>query len=217
MTGQRRKILLIVGGVIALLIFVASIFSVVDKIGKVELNVAVAPNDAILMVDGKTTQPGKIYVTKGKHELKASKDHFTDDTKTIETDKIDSKLTIYLIPKPDSTEAQKYLDENPSIQQEREHAGDLQATQTQEEISKKFPILTQLPHENPDYKIDYGLSDNNTKINFVVTLYPYALPGNAAVYQQQLKDFKQEALQWLKDNGIDTTKTTITFNPNPDQ
>lgn len=70
-----------------------------------------------------------------------------------------------------------------------------------------------LPENNADFKIEYG-EENGYKTGFVISLY--AILNNDSqleYYNEQLKIFKKEALEWLQNKGVDTEKTNIEWLP----
>ncbi len=63
--------------------------------------------------------------------------------------------------------------------------------------------------ENDHFKI--------RRLNQTYTITLYAIinrPDQASLYQEQLKEYKQEALEFLKNKGLDTTKLEIVYEPN---
>lgn len=95
-------------------------------------------------------------------------------------------------------------------------------------VTRLYPILKYVPHETVDYKIDYKLltfgggendsEESNTQsvTKPVLTITLYATmnrPDQASFYQQQLKDYKQEALKYLKDSGFNPTDLEIRYEP----
>lgn len=81
----------------------------------------------------------------------------------------------------------------------------------------------QLPENvNPSTDIqDYKLITENEKFkirqlnnDYTITLYPIINnPDQYAMYQSQLKQYKDEALQYLKKQGVDTSKVKIIYEP----
>lgn len=96
------------------------------------------------------------------------------------------------------------------------------SNETQPTTSDNVPE-EQLPENvNPSTDIqDYKLITENEKFkirklnnDYTITLYPIINnPGQYAMYQSQLKQYKDEALQYLKNQGIDTSKAKIIYEP----
>jgi len=85
---------------------------------------------------------------------------------------------------------------------------------------KSFDVPTTVPQsaitdyilitDNPDFKIRQAPSTTN----YIVTLYAIInRPDQYNDYKAQLSQYKQEALSYLKNNGIDTSKINITYEP----
>lgn len=69
---------------------------------------------------------------------------------------------------------------------------------------KNYHLIT----ENEHFKI--------RELNGAYTITLYAIingPDDAASYRQQLHDYKQAALQYLSEHGVDVSKVSITYDP----
>jgi hypothetical protein len=203
MQAQQKQKLITILGIAAIVILVLVLFVIpyFQHRGKVALKVTVLPKDSTLFVDNKKVRAGRVYLTPGKHSLKATRQYFSDATKSIDTTKIDTKETIYLMPKPNSDKAFEYLEGHPEEQQQRE-AAESAAVQKQQSQLSKYPIISQLPYTAAgfEYTIDYDTTtdDNgNIKLSFVVSI--------------QNDDARAEALQWFKDHNTDPSTLNITF------
>ncbi len=210
--SRNRKLALIIGGGIGLVLLVLWLLFVYQPPGTVAVKIVLIPEDSTLTIDGKPTAPGRIFLNTGSHELKVARTDFADVTKTVHTNDLKSNQIIYMMPRPESEAALKYLEAHPEIQELREKAGAADAVAKQEELNKKYPILNQLPHESLDFRVDYGLGADST-LSFKITLYPYALKSNTDVYNQQLRDFKEEAKQWLSQNNINLSDYKVEYDP----
>jgi hypothetical protein len=74
---------------------------------------------------------------------------------------------------------------------------------TPKDAVKNYTLVT----ENEEYKIR---RDENG--DYLITLYP--IVGSAyGSYQDQLREYKQHALDYLKTQNIDVTKVEITYEP----
>ena len=83
-----------------------------------------------------------------------------------------------------------------------------------------FPVPDDLPDnaiqdyvlvtENEEYKIRrYG--DTN---RYTITLYAIINnPDQYSMYKDQLREYKQHALAYLKDKGVDTSQIEVTYEP----
>ncbi len=218
MTREQLLRILVIGFIIISIIAIVAALAVtfVTRIGKVELNIVVAPSDSTITLDGEQISAGKIYVTSGDHTLVASHQYFTDDTYAFNTNDIDTSQTIYLLPTP-TDEGMNWLLENTNAQLEREAAAGAQNAIEQEALTKSYPIVSKLPYKTTDYRIDYGFNQDGT-IFFKITLTPpNAVAEGTDFYYQTLREYKTAALNFLTKNGVNTSTVQITFTPDPDQ
>ncbi|HSW80950.1 MAG TPA: hypothetical protein VLG40_01010 [Candidatus Saccharimonas sp.] len=208
----NRRIILIVGGIVIVTLLGLAIFSQAQKIGKVTVDVVVAPAEAKLTIDGQSAQPGTNYVTPGKHTFKASLALFSDAVQTIDTKTWPTNKKIYLVPFAASPQAVQWLIDHKDASTQMQSAGDAQAALKNRQIQQTYPYLAQLPFVALDFRIDYSLDSNTNQISFIITAKPYASPQSDAVdYNQQIKDFNAEAIAQLKKLGVNTDKATITY------
>lgn len=213
-TGFNKKIV-IAGGAVVLGIVALLIALSIPRVGKVRVNVETLPNDSTVTVDGvKVKGNGSIYVTPGKHTLKASRQYFTTVTVKFDTEDPNLDDPIYLMPGAESDEAIAYLVQNPELAAAREAMGGDKANREQTEFSDKYPVTDKLPYQTYDYKIGYLVNDDGT-VTYDIELYPVAVTPGTELYRQQLEDFLGQALNWLRGQGVDTTKAKINVSPDP--
>lgn len=82
-----------------------------------------------------------------------------------------------------------------------------------DKLANTNPLLGSLPYENEDFKLDFTIASDGT-VSYRLTLYAIINgPSDAATYQAQLKQFKQEAFSYIQGKGQDPTKLHITYNP----
>jgi hypothetical protein len=207
---KRLKIGLIAGGILVALILV---FAVVTRNGDVEVQIVAVPDDSTITIDGQPAKTGKTVLKAGEHTIKAAHQYFADYETKVNTKNLTRGQKIFLVPSSNTPEALDWLYKHPGDPQLTQEAGDAVASMVQTEIHDNYPFLDKFPYESIDYKIDYQLSDDRKTLSFTITLLPYAMKSNTAAYNQQLHDFKAEALKFLTDNGIDTSKYKITYDP----
>lgn len=71
---------------------------------------------------------------------------------------------------------------------------------------KNYTLIT----ENEEFKIRREPGTNN----YIITLYAIINnPSQYSMYQDQLREFKQHALKYLSDNGIDPKSISIIYEP----
>lgn len=212
-----RKKIMIAAALFAGLVILSIILWFIFRYDKVEIKVDVTPSDSTFTIDDKPAQSGTIWLEKGIHTLKASRKEFEDAILTINTDQLDTSQAIYLHPKPVSDAAFEWLLQHPDEQLKREEAGAIEATKKQDELLALFPVLTDLPHETLDYKIEYSNPRLN-EIEFGITLYPISPKAERPnSYREELQQYKKEALDFLKSKGVDVTRSKITITPDPDK
>lgn len=166
--------------------------------GSGELKVETVPSGAHIKVDGKDfTSPTKVTnIGVGKHEITTSKVGFKDRTDFVEIVKgkvSEVKFWLYTsevspsVFKSSSAEEQKNLSD--------------------------FEKLTQfLPYSNLHLKIEYVVVGKEPTIK--ITLYAIInRPDQLENYKKQLKQYGQEALDWIKSKDIDSEKLSIKWLP----
>ncbi|MBX4197625.1 hypothetical protein KW801_03680 [Candidatus Saccharibacteria bacterium] len=212
--NKNLKLSLLILGLFVAIILSFNIVSYIQHRGQIAVKVAVLPSDSSLTVDGKVTAAGKLYLTKGSHKLEASRQDFDRDTKNINTDDIQTGTVIYMLPAANSQAARTWLLQHPDVQKQREAAGGAESERLQTILIKKYPIISKLPKENLHYKIDYSV-DANQKFSLTITTYGIINgPADYTRYVEQTKAYKQEALDFLKQNGVGPNTYPINYIPN---
>jgi hypothetical protein len=205
---KKNKLVWLISTVIVLLIFWSGVI-LFQHWGKVKANIQVLPADSTITLDGDEIKSGTVYLSPGIHTFSASRQYFDRVTKQIDTKNINS-APIYLMPIPNSENARGWLSEHPDVQRQREAQGGTESNSTQEKLTKNNSVLDKLPVDTLDYRIDYSV-DSNDNISFTITLY--AVNKNPQQYTQQLQQFKAEALQFLKSNGVSPSNYSIKYIP----
>jgi hypothetical protein len=189
---RLRLIALVLIGLVVVLIGIL-IFISAKHSQEAKLNIYVLPEDSTIKLDDQVIKKKSIYVKPGEHTISASKNGFKTDVRMVSLIKQES-LDLYLLPSPESQEAQDWLAQNPDLQRLREEYAAHNATSIQQELQKQYPILDSLPLITRYYRIDYGVSKK----------YPND-PSKVALYITAVKANRNMALQWIKFKG---------FNPN---
>ncbi|HSE61790.1 MAG TPA: hypothetical protein VLA88_05865 [Candidatus Saccharimonadales bacterium] len=206
--ADKRLLFIVVGGVIALLLIVVLISNPPNK---VTLDVAVVPSDATLTVDGKEVRAGKISLDKGKHTFKGTRQDFQEATKEIDTATWNKAETVYIILGANSDAAKQWMLDHPEDQMTLERNASGEVTKAQDQLTDKYPILSSLPRETLEYKIDYT-TDADKNVTFTITIYtPTPTPDNQARVQKEYEINKQKALDWMRLEHLDPDKEKITF------
>jgi len=210
-----NKKLFIIGGVIVGVLLIVAMIVGFMKSANTTVDLIVLPQDSKVTIDGQPSHAGTVSLKPGKHTLKATRQYFTDAKKDVDTENLSDGDKVYLMPSPDSAEAVQYLAEHPDIQEQREEAGSKEADAINQSINDKFPIVNNLPYETTDYVVNYSLNDTNTVISLQVTLKPISTPDDPTDYKDELTTYKQEAIDWMKSQNMDSSKAKITYTPDP--
>lgn len=210
---KRFKTVSYLVAIVIIAVVVWQIAVYVGHRGMVGVNIQAVPSDSTLKIDGQPSRLGRVYLKVGTHKLLASRQYFDDDIKTINTSDITKGEIIYMLPAPNSAQAKFYLLEHPDIQKQREAAGGVEAQRIQALLLKKYPVIAKLPHETLDFKVDYSL-DPTQKLSLVITTYAIINgPSDYRQYLSQTKQFRQEALDFLKKNGVEANTYPISYIP----
>ena len=93
-------------------------------------------------------------------------------------------------------------------------------TRTATSEGKKFDVPADLPQDAvKDYVLvtetdEYKIRQVPSTSNYIITLYAIInRPDQYSMYQDQLKEYKQKALDYLKSTGVNVDKATITYEP----
>ncbi len=212
MNKSQKRILIIVSVilVVAIAFYGSVLFS---RLGKFKLEIVAAPHDSTLTVDAQPLNEGVIYIAKGMHSFTAERQYFGKVMKKVDTAELEYGQKLFLMPSANSEEAKKWLQEHPEAQQEREAAAGAEQEQVTTKLLKNYPILSELPRENLHYKIDYSISDDQ-KVKLLITTYGIINgPSDYPFYLQQTKLYRQEALDFLSDNGVKPNDLRIEYTP----
>jgi hypothetical protein len=208
--SPKRKKLLIIAGVSALVLLVGfAIFSSLQHRGETKVNIVVAPRDSTITIDGQPAKHGTAYLKPGAHTIKASRQYFADAIEKVHTSELDNGQEIYLLPEANSPEALQWLEDHPEEMELREAIGASRAAEGAQDNLEKYPFIRDLPYKTLDYQVDYAL--NGDELTLIVTLYPVAVTPGTKLYEEQVEEFKQKALTYLRSQGIDLAKTKIEY------
>lgn len=195
--SSTRKIPYLIGALLALVVFYWIILSITRQ-GETRVTITVVPNDSKIFINNQPAKPGTAYLKPGEYTLKASRSGFKDDVQTIKVG--DKPVDTGLIPRPDSDSARKFLEDNPTIQAQREAIGGQRANQKGQQIESKSPIITLLPFTDiaGPFSIDYGPS-------------PDRKDGVFLIVSDSSPEGRTNALRWIKQQGYDPTELEIRF------
>jgi len=211
MQDDRRKFMLLVTGAVLVIVLLFGAFAVLQlrTVGKVHVDIETFPSDATLTIDGQPAKSGKTWLKKGKHTLKATRQFFGPVTQDVDTATLDLKTPVYLITDPNTAEAADFLAKHPAEQTLLEQARGTQFSQTQDRLLERYPIITKLPYSAIDYMIYYTV-DEKKNITIVITVYPVSDITQTS-HQNEITQFKNEALGWLATNGLQSGSVPVTI------
>jgi hypothetical protein len=181
---------------IGLIIYVVVLSVQHARMGKIVINVI--PKDSIVLVDGKTSKK-TVYVKPGTHVVEATKDGFAPSTVSVSVNKQEVR-NVYLLPTPVSAEAKQWLEDHPEIQRQREEFASANVSFLQKTIQSNYPIISYLPYETNNIKVNYGIS----------LKYPND-PTKIAVYITSKPEDREVALDWIRAKGTDPSKLEIIY------
>jgi hypothetical protein len=210
-----RKLLIILVGIVVLGI-VWMLIVTISRTGKTPIVIIPSPIDAKITIDGKPAKSGTVYVSKGAHAIKATRTDFVDTSKNINTKDLEQDNEVYVILEASNDAGRKYIQDHPEEGSVRGRVGGREFDETVDKNFAQYPVLKQLPIDNIDYRVDYAV-DEKKNVVFEITLLPTGVQPGTALYTKQLQDYKGAALAWLKNNGVDITKATISVTPDPDK
>lgn len=218
MQPEKRRILLIVGSVLLFLGILALLIYALGPGQKKTIEIFVVPTDSKVTIDGQPVAAGEIRLRSGTYTFSASRQYFESVTKKINLDDLGpGKKIVYLALYPNSPEGQAYLDSHPDELALYERVAGAEFSALQSKILEQYPVTRELPHQTLDYKIDYDITKDR-EIVFLITFYPpLALGAGSEPYKEFLLYQKKQALDYLKDNGVNTSKVKITYSPDPDK
>ncbi|HVX24094.1 MAG TPA: hypothetical protein VG992_01995 [Candidatus Saccharimonadales bacterium] len=212
---QRRKSALFIAFFLVLVLIAAGFqyYSTLKHHNLAKISLVVLPPDSDVTLNGQGVRGDTLYLQPGQYSLSVSRQDFGTNTKNI-TVQGKSPQTVYLIPIANTAAALQYLIEHPDVEAQIDAYGSKDTNQRQNALLAKYPFIQKLPAYNSDYRIDYSLDASNN-ISFSITLYAIINdPSQSTQYHAQLVRFKAEALKFLKNNGVDTSKYPIKYTPN---
>lgn len=184
----------------------------ISRRGMDKLVITVIPSDSTILIGEKKIHSGTTYVTPGEYTLTASRKDFVKKTKKINSNEI-KNTTTYILLDPANSAGDQWFTTHPKEASLRENIISDNISRQQAEFQKKNPILAKLPVYNSDYRIDYS-SDAANNIEYQITLYAIINgPADRPRYLAQLKQYKAEAINFLKSSGVDVTSARISYTP----
>lgn len=183
----------------ALFIYLA--YRYIAHYGQYRVSFVSGPRDASLKLNGKELSSRHLYLAAGNYQLTVSQSPFADKSRQISVGP-DAPDTFYITVDASSDNNQYYLRNHPDIEADMEEVGGLEANQLGALSTDNNPLISQLPYIAPnyDFRVDYGNS-NRQKSPTAVAYYISAATEAT----------RKEAVDWLKQKGIDVSQQEIIF------
>jgi len=186
--------LILIGGFLALAVLTRS-----NSKDSAQIDLLVAPSDSKVKIDGKGVKSGMTKVTPGQHLVSVTRAGFISQQQNVTVaDKETHFVGIILVSNSPGTADWYKTHDADLVQSINNRLFD----QISKDLVKDNPLLKVLPHIGPalTYRIDYGVPSAASKT------------GEPAIYVRYRTELdKQSALQWIKDQGADTTKLDIVY------
>lgn len=184
---DNRRAMLIAGAaslfLATALLIVYFLAQVASRQGKYPVSIDVLPEDSSVIINGKEVSGKEIYLEPGSYNYIVKRDHFYDESGSIQVIDSDNQSIIAPLSPSDETGRSIYNDLSGEYIKLEGRAGEL-AEEEGERFTKENPITSELPYTTPLYTIGYR-SDNSKNNNTGVILTIHAKPGyyNNAITQ----------------------------------
>lgn len=177
-----------------------------DKTATIEIQSAV-PTDPTVAIDGqKVSSNSKNSVKPGQHTVVAKRNGFADSSQQVSVNSGETK-TVRLLMDPNSDVGYQWLRDHPDAAVEWEGKVGQQFDQNSAKTTDKNPLTSYLPEVHATWRIDYGKSQaypNDPSAVAIIITY-----GGADID-------KENAIQWIKDQGFDPNNYEIIFQTPPE-
>lgn len=201
----NKKLIISIVAVLALT-FVSGVIYYFLSPGQGTLKVNVIPKDTEYSIIKKNySGDNTLKLNSGEYSITFNRKLF--DTKTEKVTISKNKETVLNVILEISKEARvnfdKLSDEEKTILDQYQQN---YASYEGERLSETNPVVNKLPYIADAYRIDYGFYNENDpyEVTLEVTIFKEAYKNT----NTQLK-IKNEALEWLRENGVDTAKVKL--------
>ena len=186
---NKKRIVIISSLTVFMAIIVFYSFITIGRVGKMEVNIVVAPNDSEIKIDNIKVNVGKNYLSAGEHKIIVERKHFLK----VESSFSISESDTYVPPialKPVDSEGLAIEKLNQKYYIEADNLFSEKYIKETNKLEKKYPILKKLPRDySPNLRIDYGVSKKYPNDESKIALYISTKSGsNSAIYRQTALD-----------------------------
>lgn len=195
---QRNKKLVLLGGLVVLLLIV--LFLLRGRAPSTGVDLFVSPTDSTILVDGQKFSSGKQSLKAGKHSITVQRDLFLKHSEEFEVNQGGlTRLAIAL--DPDGRSGEQWLVDHPKEADLREKVMSPIIAKQGDDVAKKYPIITSLPHIDNFYRVDYGTSKK----------YPNDTTKVALFVRYYTPEGKAQADEWLTFKGVNLSESEIIY------
>jgi hypothetical protein len=201
MLAENRRIWILGGVVIAIVVIVLGGYLSLRGRPESKLTVVSIPNDLTLTLDGQPVAAnGEIKVKEGQHTLSAQRQGFQSYTQTIKAvggNPLSVKMYLY----SNSAAGRNWEKDHPDQTLAAEAEAGRRFDEINQRLNQKYPILRELPYIGPGFKAESGASkiapNNPEQIAVYITLFD---PTG-----------KAKALEWLNGHGYNPAELELIF------
>jgi hypothetical protein len=201
MLAENRRIWMLGGVVIAVVVIVLGGYLSLRGRPESKLTVVSIPNDLTLTLDGQPIAAnGEIKVKEGQHTLSAQRQGFQSYTQTINAvggNPLSVKMYLY----SNTAAGRSWEKDHPDQTLEAEAEAGRRFDEINQRLNQKYPILRELPYIGPGFKAESGASkiapNNPEQIAVYITLF-----GPTG---------KAKALEWLNGHGYNPAELELIF------
>lgn len=179
-------------------LFVLLIYTVATTINKEKVRIYVIPNDANIVLNGRTVRPGTSYLDTGTYSYTIEKDGFKKFEDSISVG-ISNSNVIDVALVPESTEALEWTKDNASKYSGYEARAGIQAAEDGQKFTEVNPITKHLPIRNLVYAIGYRSDTGDSSGNSIILII-----DASSIY-------RKAAIDKIRDMGYDPTNFKIEF------
>ena len=185
-------VLLTLGGVV--------VFWLLSRSPSTGIDLFVSPTNSSITLDGKSFSAGKKSVAPGKYALVVKHDSFLTTTQEVVVKQGQlTKLAVAL--DPDGIKGEQWLLDHPNEASLREKVMSPIVSEQANKLTKSMPIVTELPHIDNFYRVDYGASKK----------YPNDKAKIALYVRYYTPDGRAQADEWLVFKGVSLDKTEVIY------
>lgn len=169
---RNKRRIVTISSILFVAFFLWVTITLVGRIGKIPVTIAVVPRSATTVVNGQTLSSGVHWLPAGNYTVSARQDGFGSLQKTITVTNDKAKNIISLSLEPQSESAKKWAEKNKQAYADNERFGAMAASADGEYFTMQNPITEKLPFKDPYFTIGYKTEKDSSITITVVTPSP---------------------------------------------